>query len=252
MWKSAVQRFINAAGFQLSRKTSAVRTGFYPVSPSCQIPTLSTLYEALLGRKTDGYFVEVGTFDGESFSNVSCLSDLGWSGLLVEPVPEFADRAERRHAANHRVRLVRAAIGSAEGELELSVAGALSTADPEMVATYRKIDWARDHLRHTRSVRVPMLTLDRLLDDYDAPSGFEVLSIDTEGFESQVMAGFSLARWRPLILIIELVDFHPDLIDRRAVDQRIAADIAAEGYTIVYKDSINTMFARNDRLVTLQ
>ena len=37
-----------------------------------------------------GTFVEVGAFDGWSYSHTVCLAQLGWRGLYIEPVPEHA------------------------------------------------------------------------------------------------------------------------------------------------------------------
>ena len=46
----------------------------------------ATIVDELLGHKTNGFFVECGTFDGEIFSN-TLLSELkrNWTGLLIEP-----------------------------------------------------------------------------------------------------------------------------------------------------------------------
>src|SRR5258708_6764498 len=43
------------------------------------------------GGKREGYFVEVGAFDGENLSNTYFLEKaLGWQGILVEPIPKLA------------------------------------------------------------------------------------------------------------------------------------------------------------------
>jgi hypothetical protein len=54
-----------------SRKFSTVTKGTSPVSISCQIPNLRERYESFGFRPHTGYFVEVGAFDGESFSSSS-------------------------------------------------------------------------------------------------------------------------------------------------------------------------------------
>src|SRR6476660_4644576 len=64
--KSAALRLLASLGWRLER-IGRQAAEFYPVSKTCQIPTLSTIYERLLGRRRDGVFVEVGAYDGESF-----------------------------------------------------------------------------------------------------------------------------------------------------------------------------------------
>ena len=46
------------------------------------------LIDKLLNQKRNGFFVEIGGFDGETFSNSLFLEkERGWSGLLVEANP---------------------------------------------------------------------------------------------------------------------------------------------------------------------
>lgn len=63
--------------------------GLYRPPINCQIPHCAAIFEELFGLKRDGFFVEAGAYDGESFSNTSFLADIGWRGVYVEPVVEF-------------------------------------------------------------------------------------------------------------------------------------------------------------------
>ena len=67
-------------------------SGFFRSSPSCQIDNISELYEVFLTTKLDGVFVEVGAFDGYTFSNTWGLAQRGWRGIYVEPIPKYANR----------------------------------------------------------------------------------------------------------------------------------------------------------------
>jgi len=44
-------------------------------------------------RRHHGYFIEVGAYDGITLSNTYFLEQMGWTGLLVEPIPELCQRA---------------------------------------------------------------------------------------------------------------------------------------------------------------
>lgn len=111
----------------------------YPVASTCQIPFFKSLPELLtfvFGYKTDGVFVEVGAYDGESFSNTSGLADIGWTGHYLEPIPAYAAACAARHAGNPRVTVhAGVCIGEKDGEpVELSTAGPFSTAVDDEVA----------------------------------------------------------------------------------------------------------------------
>lgn len=111
----------------------------YPVPATCQIPffkDISDVYTFIWGYKTDGFFVEIGGYDGESFSNTSGLADLGWSGAYVEPIPHFAAACRLRHSSNRDVSVHEVCVGEQDGlEVDISTAGPFSSAVPDEVAT---------------------------------------------------------------------------------------------------------------------
>src|SRR3982751_5457549 len=122
-----LRRSVRAAarlfGYELTRIPPPAAPTFYAVSPTCQIPTLAFLYELFFGRRHDGVFVEIGAFDGYTYSNTSCLADAGWRGCYIEPVPSSADACRQRHAGNPRIEVAQLAIGAAAGQTTLSVGG---------------------------------------------------------------------------------------------------------------------------------
>lgn len=228
------------------RKQSASTTEFYPTTEFCQIAGLGHLLELYLGRRNSGTFVEVGANDGIYVSNTWGPATRGWRGIMVEPVLELARQCEVNHRGHPNVTVVHSAVGPPSVEqIEIHVAGALSTASTEVLAEYKDLDWARGQLMGLRTV-VPCVTLDSLLADMDVNSGFDLLVVDVEGFEKQVFEGFDLSRWKPLMMIVELTDSHQTLRSRALDDARLQDFIVQNGYAIVYKDSANTVFVRQD------
>ncbi len=215
----------------------------YRASPTCQIPGLAGLYQQYLGYKTDGLFVEVGAFDGEYVSNTSTLADLGWTGHYIEPVPEHVAACRKRHAKNPRTQVHELAIAEKEGEATLHVGGVLSTMDPESLKLYETFDWAKG-IHTGRSITVKQITLDQFLLAQGIPPEFDLLVIDVEGFEWNVLQGFSIERWRPRMAIIELHDENENYRSIRESCRKVAAAFRANGYRAVYKDPTNTVFVR--------
>lgn len=212
----------------------------YQFASSCQIPNLSSIYDFFFpeGR---GVIVEVGAFDGITFSNSSGLISKGWTALLIEPVPESYEKCKLKYSKNSNVELLNLAVGANQGSLEINLAGALSSGDPKTIFEYKKTAWAKKHLT-TNSIKVDLVTLDSILAKFPKYKSIDVLIIDVEGFEEEVMKGFNLENVKPKMILIELLDFHPDLSSARESHSRISDRILGAGYTIVYKDSINTIF----------
>lgn len=220
--------------------------GFYAPSRTCQISDLARHYELLFGRCSDGVFVEVGAYDGETCSNTSCLADLGWHGLYIEPVPAFAQACAYRHRNNRNVRVLNCAIGAAPGVVELHVGGVLTTTRASQVEMYRRIDWARDTHRGER-VQARQLRLDAVLDEQAVAPGFKLLVVDVEGAETEVFDSFDLERYQPQVMLVELEDSRPSFQafpEATAASARLRQRIAAAGYREHFRDEINTIFVR--------
>jgi FkbM family methyltransferase len=218
---------------------------FYRPPESCQITELAALYHLFLGDRDDGFFVEVGAYDGISFSNSSCLADAGWSGLLIEPIPAYAQACRVRYADNPRVRVIESAVGAESSTIDIMVAGALTTTRQHVLDSYREIAWAKPSVAEATRLSVTQRTLDDILAEAAPATPIDVLIVDVEGAEAAVFAGFSLERWRPGMLIVELVHTHPDLYKVSVSDAQIQKEIERHGYSVAYKDCINTVFVRD-------
>jgi len=165
-------------------------------------------------------FVEVGANDPVQLSQTYRLEQLGWSGILIEPLAECADRL--RSARRARVYEVAAGAPEDEGrELPFLVAGALSTLQPSTVEDVR--------FNEIRQVRV------RTLDSILAEAGLErvdFLSVDVEGAELAVLRGFSIAQYRPRLILIE--DDVQDLSKH--------GYLVARGYKLVRRTALNNWY----------
>ena len=215
---------------------------FYPSSPSAQISNLGFLLSAIFGERDDGFFLEVGGFDGFTASNTWGLATRGWTGVYVEPIPEFAGLCRENHAANPNISVLERAIDSVDGDnIEFKISGALTTANETLFQEYRQQPWAQQALTGKRAAAVG-ITLDSFLREQDFAVPLDLLVVDVEGMEERVFAGFALEEWMPTALIVELADVHPDLRATRMPDYRISRRLDAAGYVLIYKDHINSVF----------
>ena len=162
--------------------------------------------------------------------------------MFIEPVPEYAAACRKRYAGNSRIEVAAVAIGASVGELQISISGPFSTASEE---TRREDARLGDRGTGGGRISVPVTTLDAFLADHRIPPGFDLLGVDVEGYEAEVFAGFDLARWRPRMLIVELMDTHPSATAHLQDHARLGREISALGYTVAFKDVTNTVFVRD-------
>lgn len=156
--------------------------------------------ERAASRQRGGYFVEIGAGDGRTHSNTFALErDYGWTGLLIEPNPGFA-QAIRRHRTST---LITACVDAEPGEkpfLALGYMGGLIGEDTDHAPSRRPAILRR----HSSKIRqVPCTPLADLLDEAGAPSVIDFLSIDVEGAEYRILKRFPFSRYRFEALTIE-------------------------------------------------
>jgi len=226
---------------------------FFAQVKTCQIDSLWFLYEQYFSAKTNGIFVEVGGYDGLFVSNSWGLANAGWTGHLIEPNPQMAQRCREAHSRNKNVSVTEVAIGPVGVKsIDLHLAGTLSTANPVLFEEYKSVEWAKQSLVGSSTIRVNCITLDEFIEENQIPIGFDVLIVDVEGFEAEVFAGFTLAKWRPKMIIVELVNTHPDLETTRKSDAQLQMAVADAGYQVAFKDMINTVFVCNENWLGFQ
>ena len=221
---------------------NSINFGAAQLSPTCQIPNLLHFYAKYFNNV--GTFVEVGAYDGQSFSNTSVLADSGWKGYYIEPVSEFAYRCRLRHQ-NNNVSVSNIAISDSVGTLQLAVGGVLSTASTETRDAYKSIDWANQLPFEDQTRTIECHTLDYFLEHQQVPRGFALLVVDVEGHEEKVFKGLSLPAWHPKMIIVELNDYHPSFNkfpELQSSSKQLRHSILEFGYMQAYCDEINTIF----------
>lgn len=148
-----------------------------------------------------GTFVEAGAHDGYTQSNTYHLERFrGWSGLLVEAIPELCDKASRRRNAT----VVNAALvpPADDGKLVKLHFG-------DLMSTMGDRRHAEGGLSNANmagyEVSVMGRTLSSLLDSagIGAP---DLMVLDLEGHELGALRGLDLERHAPKVLVVEMLD----------------------------------------------
>jgi FkbM family methyltransferase len=151
------------------------------------------LKDEFFGPMRSGFFVEVGANEPQRGSQSWQFEQAGWSGVLVEPQPDLAERLRHLRRA-HVVAAACSSPANAGKAMKLHLSGPHSSLRRELAVT--------GVVPHA-AIEVPIRTLDDILEQVGAPIPIDFVSIDVEGHEVEVLSGFDLTRWRPRLLLVE-------------------------------------------------
>ena len=165
---------------------------------------MDTQLDRIIGI-TGGFYVEAGGFDGFTQSNTYFLERFrGWRGILVEPMPENVAMARRNRPLATVVHCALVGPDHSSGVVEMDFGDLMTSVrgahDDGWVDAGLALGW-----RDPRVESVPARTLSAVLDEAGAPP-IDLLSLDVEGFETEVLRGLDLDRHPPAWVLVEMHD----------------------------------------------
>jgi FkbM family methyltransferase len=168
--------------------------------------------------RRDGVFVDVGANHYRATSKTYYLeTQLGWSGLAIEPQREFAaDYATHRPRTKFLPFFVSDASNVTARLYIIKNMSPVASSDGDFVKKFGKPDEVRE---------VPTITLNDLL-EAEGVTKIDFLSMDIELHEPRALKGFAISRFKPSLVCIEAL---------LPVRQQILDYFARNGYVLVGK-----------------
>jgi FkbM family methyltransferase len=189
-----------------------------------------------------GFYVDVGAMDPSADSVTRSCYDRGWHGIDVEPNPFYAARLREERPLDV---VVEAAAGIKRDRLALHVV--LDADDRQTGLTTLQSHIAERHASEggrVEDVAVDVVPLRDLIEGTPAADAarFHFLKVDVEGHEAAVLAGADLARFRPMVVVVEA------RAPRRAEDvyEESEALLMGAEYSFAADDGLNRWYVRSE------
>lgn len=189
--------------------------------------------------KSDGLFVEIGAYDGRTYSNTYYFeTERNWSGICIEPVPELFQKVQK----NRSCITVQGCISDTEGYKAFCRCHGRTEMLSGLVDFYDEQHRQRieteiaEHGGSWEEFDVKCYTLGELLDKHDM-STVDYCSIDTEGGELEILGTIDFDRYNIRALSIE----------DNYEDQRIIRFMTGKGYSVLCRNSCDLIFVRDLR-----
>ena len=175
------------------------------------------------GKTREGVFLEAGANDPKELSQTYLLESQGWTGALVEPVPECCERLRAERPGS---RVFQNALGAPDqrGMLRLSIPDGVTALASGLSAGAQPGEGER-------VVEAEFITLNEVL----AQAGIgrlDYLSLDLEGMELEALKGLDFKAHAPRLIVIE------DRLD----SLRLHRFLIHAGYKLVKRNGSNNWY----------
>ena len=161
-------------------------------------------------EKQNGFFVEIGASDGIKFSNTLLLEKkYNWKGICVEPIPKNYQLLCKNRP--NSICCDKAVYNTTDMDVVFDIAnydllsGISSNIDCHKIEVDKK----------KTQITVKTITLNDLLDYYNAPLFIDYLSLDTEGSELEILKNVNFNKYK-----FGLIDVEHNYVEPRRTEIR--------------------------------
>jgi FkbM family methyltransferase len=144
-----------------------------------------------LNYMKNGYYIEIGAYNGIYQSNTKCLEDdYNWNGILIEPSPRVFIELEKNRPNN--VNINKALVS--KDYIQSTIYGFFD--DGPMSSIYQRTEGNKN------LISIEACTMNNILEQLNIIK-IDLLSIDT-GYDFEILQGFDLIKYKPTFIVIEL------------------------------------------------
>lgn len=180
-----------------------------------------------------GRALDIGAFDGKTFSNTLALIEKGWEAVLVEPSPHSFVSLAQLHKDNPRVKLVHALVDVEPAPLVKF----WNTQDAVGTSEQAHYDLWKGH-GGFQEIWVPALSVAALLTAF--PREYTFVNVDTEGSTGRIFDALPLQEMGYPVVCVE-----HNSKERNPIQQTIDRHNAnGANYRLVLDNSENFIYVR--------
>jgi FkbM family methyltransferase len=196
----------------------------------------SLILDRLFNNRNEGFYIDIGAHHPKRFSNTFSMYRRGWRGISIDPTPGLSEKFECLRRGDL---FIPVAVSDIEQPTEFFQFDepALNTFSRSLASQYRSAGYTQVSTQLIMTRR-----LDGILAEYALGREIDFMSIDVEGHELSVLRSNDWTRFRPRVLLVEILDFNLE----QAAQSPVHSHLVDLGYklfaktlnTVIYKDIV--------------
>ena len=195
------------------------------------------IIDNVLGRYTNGTFVDVGASDPFIATNTAYMEiDLNWNGICIEPHPIFFKKLDE---SSRTCKKYNCAVSDFNGSVDFVTVDGYASMLSGIKENYNNEHWKRlvdetnQHGDNVEIIKIECKTLSSILKENNM-TNIDYLSIDTEGSELKVLKGVDFEEYNIKVISAE----------NQTSDTSVRNFLESNGYRFVSKICSDEIFIK--------
>jgi FkbM family methyltransferase len=187
---------------------------------------LQDMYVYLWFRgKKDGFFIDIGAYDGVTISNTYALEKIGWDGICIEPVPNIFNEL----CKNRKCKCINVALSDNDAidNRFIQTKGGRSGFTRNM-SQYMISEAEKEGI--VSEINVKSINFDTLMAEYEQKY-VDFISIDVEGSEIEVLNTINFDKYKFGLITVE---------NNQA--ERLKIFMKSKGYKVLLNVGVDILF----------
>ena len=189
-------------------------------------------------NKKSGFYVDIGANNPHRFNNTKKFYNKGWHGINIEP-----DFVNYNKFIKDRKKDINLNIGIGVNHKQLKFYKFM----PDTLSTFSKEESCRcislGHILKSE-INVEVKPLSQVLSKYCKKNKIDFFSIDTEGFDMQVLESNNWNLFKPKLICIESLKYDSMFINNKKLSNH-ERFLKKVGYHKIYDNGLNSIFEIN-------
>ncbi|WP_271829617.1 FkbM family methyltransferase [Dolichospermum circinale] len=196
----------------------------------------------LFEKQSDGFYVDVGAHHPKRFSNTFIFYSKGWKGINIDAMPGSMKAFNKQRPRDKNLE-----ISIAKEQKNLTY---FQFNEPALNGFCKELAVSRDGSSSAYKIiskqNIEAYPLSVILDQHlDTDQSIDFLSVDVEGLDLEVLQSNDWLKFRPKVVLVEILDSSLDTIQNDAVYQFLTA----HNYHL-YAKAVNTVFFISDKFLS--
>ncbi|MDD7186066.1 MAG: FkbM family methyltransferase [Oscillospiraceae bacterium] len=181
-------------------------------------------------------YLDLGANHPKVMSNTYFFYEQGARGVLVEANPKLADELGNERSGD--IVLNKCISGKSGEKLDFNI---LNLDGLSKVGDVSDILFENPDARIEKTVQLETVSVNDIIEEYFSGKAPLILNLDIEGLERQILDSIDFEKYRPMIMIIEMIPYSKKLVTGQK-DTELLEYVKSKGYDEYAFTGINSIF----------